>query len=111
MTLLIRNILSLQLYYFETFCSKMIIDNNFDSASVSTNAREFKHVIDALLYCDLKVKKNVRRINLYEIVTANDVIDALVLLSKEEILSLHLQSGRLVLPRFSKIEISDTHSM
>ena len=67
----------------------MIIDSNVYSVSSSISAREFKHVIETLLSCDPEVKKDARYINIYEIATKNDGIDALVLLPKEELRNLH----------------------
>ena len=89
----------------------MTIEDSFDSVSSSTNARELKHVIENLLSCDPKVKKDGRYVKLYEIVTTKDEIDALVLLSKEELRCLHFQSDGFISPRLSKLEIAGIQSL
>ena len=68
----------------------MIINNSFNSSSASTNSREPKNVIGTLLSYGPKVKNDAHCIKLYEIVTKKDRIDALFLLSKEELRRLHL---------------------
>ena len=93
--------------------SQIIIDNSFGSTSesASENARKFKHVIETLINHDNKVKKDAYCVNLYWIAPTNDEIDALVLLSKEELWRLRFQSDRFFSPRLSKLEISDIQSL